>query len=400
MWDRLKHKTVRNKLVILETHPVQYHAPVYQKLAKMAVDLEVVYGSDFSVRGYKDKEFGANFAWDKDLTAGTKCRFLEPEAGSYGEVIGKGIGQALDEIRPQAALLCGYNHPFDRAAFQECRTRGIPILLRAETTDHAVRRGWLKSRIRDWRLRVIYRECAILLPIGKRSREHYRRLRVPEEKMVDSPYCVDEASFLWDESARARLRAEQRTRMGIGDREEGIEGGTKWILFSGKLVWRKGPDLLVETAGRLRKEGMDIGLVFCGSGEMEPELRMRCKELEVPAVFLGFVNQSGLSAVYHACDLFCLPSREGETWGLVINEALLHGLPVVVSETVGCAPDLVVSDECGEIFQTGKVEALAIGIKNVIQKGLSLELRENCRKAVEPYSTGKAAEGISRALQR
>ena len=387
-------------LAIFETHPVQYHAPVYRQVAEMGVKLEVVYGSDFSVRGYKDKEFGASFAWDKELTAGTKCRFLEPEAESYEKVAGKGIGQALDEIRPQAALLCGYNHPFDKAALQECRKRGIPILLRAETTDHAVRRGWLKSRIRDWRLRVIYRECAVLLPIGKRSREHYRRLRVPEEKMVDSPYCVDEASFLWDESARARLRAEQRTRMGIGDREEGIEGGTKWILFSGKLVWRKGPDLLVETAGRLRKEGMDIGLVFCGSGEMEPELRMRCKELEVPAVFLGFVNQSGLSAVYHACDLFCLPSREGETWGLVINEALLHGLPVVVSETVGCAPDLVVSDECGEIFQTGKVEALAIGIKNVIQKGLSLELRENCRKAVEPYSTGKAAEGISRALQR
>ena len=227
---------MKKKLVILETHPVQYHAPVYRKMAEMGADLEVVYGSDFSVRGYKDKEFGANFAWDKDLTAGTKCRFLEPEAESYEKVTGKGIGQALDEIRPKAALLCGYNHPFDRAAFQECRKRGIPILLRAETTDHAVRRGWLKSRIRDWRLRVIYRECAVLLPIGKRSREHYRRLGMPEGKMVDSPYCVDEASFLWDESARARLRAEQRTRMGIGDRGEGIEGGTKWILVSGKLV--------------------------------------------------------------------------------------------------------------------------------------------------------------------
>ena len=120
----------------------------------------------------------------------------------------------------------------------------------------------------------------------------------------------------------------------------------------------------------------------------------------MPAVFLGFVNQSGLSAVYHACDLLCLPSREGETWGLVVNEALLHGLPVVASEAVGCAPDLVVSDECGEIFQTGQVEALTIGIKNVFQKGFSLERREICRKAVEPYSTQRAAEGISRALQR
>ena len=84
---------------------MQYHAPVYRKAAEMGVTLEVVYGSDFSLRGYRDKEFGASFAWDKDLTEGMKCQFLEPEASSYEEVTGEGIGQALDEIRPQAALL-------------------------------------------------------------------------------------------------------------------------------------------------------------------------------------------------------------------------------------------------------------------------------------------------------
>ena len=62
---------------------MQYHAPVYRQVAGMGVDLEVVYGSNFSLKGYKDKEFGASFAWDKDLTAGTKCRFLVPEAKSY-----------------------------------------------------------------------------------------------------------------------------------------------------------------------------------------------------------------------------------------------------------------------------------------------------------------------------
>ena len=91
-----------SKLLILETHPVQYHAPVYKKLAEMGVPVEVVYGSDFSIRGYRDREFGSNFAWDKDLTKEMKCHFLEPEAGSYGEVTGKGIGQALDKTRPQA----------------------------------------------------------------------------------------------------------------------------------------------------------------------------------------------------------------------------------------------------------------------------------------------------------
>jgi glycosyltransferase involved in cell wall biosynthesis len=171
-------------------------------------------------------------------------------------------------------------------------------------------------------------------------------------------------------------------------------------LFSGKLAWRKGPDLLVEAVGRLRKEGEDVGLVFCGSGETETQLKKRCEQLKVPAVFLGFVNQSGLSAVYHACDLFCLPSREGETWGLVVNEALLHGLPVVVSEAVGCAPDLVKTKESGEIFETGNRQGLAAALEKVIRGGLEAERRQACRKVVEGYSTVRAAKGIREALDR
>jgi glycosyltransferase involved in cell wall biosynthesis len=387
-------------LVILETHPVQYHAPVYRKAAEMGVPLEVVYGSDFSLRGYRDKEFGASFAWDKDLTEGVRCRFLEPEASSYEEVTGEGIGQALDKIRPRAALLCGYSHSFDKKAFVECRKRGISIMLRAETTDHAVKRSWLKNRLRDWKLRVIYRECAMVLPIGIRSREHYRRLGVPEQKMVDSPYCVDESSFLWDEGSRLKLRETKRKELENRISDMGYGVPKTFILFSGKLAWRKGPDLLVEAVGRLRKEGEDVGLVFCGSGETETQLKKRCEQLKVPAVFLGFVNQSGLSAVYHACDLFCLPSREGETWGLVVNEALLHGLPVVVSEAVGCAPDLVKTKESGEIFETGNRQGLAAALEKVIRGGLEAERRQACRKVVEGYSTVRAAKGIREALDR
>ena len=382
---------------------MQYHAPVYRKVAEMGAPVEVVYGSDFSVRGYRDREFGASFAWDRDLTEGMKCRFLEPEAGSYEEVTGKGIGQALDEIRPQAALLCGYSHPFDKKAFVECRRRKIPILLRAETTDHAVKRSWLKNRLRDWKLRVIYRECALVLPIGTRSRQHYRRLGVPEQKMVDSPYCVDESSFHFDEASRSSLRAQGKERLGIQDsgcRIRGSHPETVWILFSGKLVERKGPDLLVEAVGQLQKEGEMVGIVFCGSGEMEKELKRRCEELKIPAVFAGFVNQSGLSEIYHACDLFCLPSRRGETWGLVVNEALLHGLPVVVSEAVGCAPDLVRSDECGAIFESGKVESCVEGLKKVFREGFQSERRQKCREVVATFSTQFAARGIVEAVER
>ena len=386
-------------LAILETHPVQYHAPVYRKVRELGVDLEVIYGSDFSIRGYRDREFGSEFAWDRDLTKGVPCRFLDSKAKDYDAVRGLGIGAVLDEIRPGAALLCGYSHPFDRRAFQECRRREIPVLLRAETTDHALKRGWLKSRLRDWKLRVIYRECALVLPIGTRSLEHYRRLGVPEEKIVDSPYCVDESSFLWDEASRLNHRERKRREL-RGRISDIVSKDEKWILFSGKLVWRKGPDLLVEAAGRLKRDGMDPVLVFCGSGEMEDSLRKRAKELGVKAVFLGFVNQSGLSEIYHACDMMVLPSRQGETWGLVVNEALLHGLPVVVSEGVGCAPDLVRTSECGAIFETGKVESLAEGLKKVCHGGFESERRKACREAVATFSTPYAAKGIVEAVKK
>ena len=73
---------------------------------------------------------------------------------------------------------------------------------------------------------------------------------------------------------------------------------------------------------------------------------------KVRAIMAGFQNQTQLSRFYHAADVFVLPSRVGETWGLVVNEALHHGLPCVVSDRVGCAPDLVIPDETGEIFCT------------------------------------------------
>ncbi|NBU69789.1 MAG: glycosyltransferase [Verrucomicrobia bacterium] len=137
--------------------------------------------------------------------------------------------------------------------------------------------------------------------------------------MVDSPYCVDESSFLWDEGSRLKVRETKRKELEDRISDMGYGAPKTLIMFSGKLVKRKGPDLMVEAAGRLRKEGVDVGLVFCGSGEMETQLTKRCENLKVPAVFLGFVNQSGLSEIYHACDLFCLPSgrgRHGVWWSM------------------------------------------------------------------------------------
>ncbi|MGA2742887.1 MAG: glycosyltransferase, partial [Bryobacteraceae bacterium] len=100
---------------------------------------------------------------------------------------------------------------------------------------------------------------------------------------------------------------------------------------------------------------------------------------------------------YHAADLLVLPSLHSETWGLVVNEALHHGLPCVVSEAVGCAPDLIQPGVTGEIAATGSAESLTAAIVRALPIVGRAEVREWCRAKVSGYTVQQAAQGIAQA---
>jgi glycosyltransferase involved in cell wall biosynthesis len=385
-------------LAIIETHPVQYHAPVYRELEKSwGIPVTAIYGSDFSVAGYRDREFGATFAWDTDLLSGYSSIFLDRVvdggAVSDAEVTTHGLRDALRRAKPDAVLVLGYNPVFHRQAFFAARRTGRPILFRGETTDHARSRGVFKSWARENALRWLYQRCAKLLYVGQRSLEHYRSHGCPENKLVFSPYCVDTTPFHWDEAARFRFREATRSTLGA-------RGGKKLIVFSGKLSSRKGPDLLLRAIKQLPAEIRDqMAVVFLGSGELQDFLGAFARQSPaVSAHFLGFQNQTQLSPYYHAADLLVLPSIESETWGLVVNDALHHGLPCLVSEAVGCAPDLVEPGVTGEVFVTGSELSLADAmVKALLLTGRD-EIRAKCREKVGGYTIGKAAEGIASAF--
>jgi glycosyltransferase involved in cell wall biosynthesis len=173
------------------------------------------------------------------------------------------------------------------------------------------------------------------------------------------------------------------------------------MLFSGKLSSRKGPDLLIEAIKSLDCDLLNrTVVVFLGSGEMEDALTTTTASTpQVSTRFVGFKNQSRLSSYYHAADLMVLPSRHSETWGLVVNEALHHGVPCVVSEAVGCAPDLVEPGRTGEIAETGSVGSLAAALRRGLNLVGRAEIREECRSRVSGYTVEKAAEGIARAYR-
>ncbi len=383
-------------LLVISTHPIQYHAPVYRALQQQCgVPTTVVYASDFSISGYRDREFGASFSWDIDLLSGYTTHFLsrvaDGGAQSYEQVTAGGLVPLLKTLDFKAALILGYQPRFHLDAFWAVRRTGVPLLLRAEASDHNIQRSVQKQLARDAFLRVYYRQFDRILNIGAESRSHYRRLGYPEHKLIFAPYCVDTSVFARTNGTAAEQRATVRQALNLPDDQI-------VILISGKLVPHKAPEKLIAALRMLPEaERVRITLMFLGAGELRPTLESDAQVApRIDARFLGFKNQSELTPYYHATDLLVLPSS-GETWGLVVNEALYHGKPCIVSDRVGCAQDLVQPGITGEVFAADSVASLAAALQRAFRLLEHPGTADRCRAIVQGYSVEAAARGIARA---
>ena len=171
------------------------------------------------------------------------------------------------------------------------------------------------------------------------------------------------------------------------------------ILFSGKLSYRKGVDLILNAIQTLPQPTQSqLVVLFLGDGDLKKQLEFQAQAMpQTKVIFLGFKNQSMLSGYYNAADVLVLPSRYSETWGLVVNEALHHGLPCIVSSSVGCAPDLVQPGITGYIFQSDSIVDLATAINNSLALCHNPSVQKMCKSQVDEYSIEKAALGIAQA---
>jgi glycosyltransferase involved in cell wall biosynthesis len=388
----------RPALLVAETHPIQYHAPVYRTLQQQfGIDVTAVYGTDVSLRAYRDAEFGADVAWDVDLLGGYTSRFLSTVASGGATdpltASARGIGQVLDDAQPMAVLIVGYSPAFHRRVWRAAWRRDIPILFRGETTDVRQSGRAAVALARDVALGVAYRSCARVLYIGQRSRRHYERLGVGAERLVFSPYAVDVTPFSPTDADRGRLRGEARREIGWSDDD-------LVIVFSGKLSERKGVDLLPPAiAGLPDALRRRVRLLCVGDGALRSALEgPGGPQADAVVRVLGVQPQAALSRWYHASDLLVLPSRHGETWGLVVNEALHHGVPAVVSDRVGCGPDLI-TPATGTVCEAGSVRSLTTAIERGLALAGSESTREACRRLVAGYTIERAAAGVAEALR-
>ncbi|MFH5805526.1 glycosyltransferase family 4 protein [Alienimonas sp. DA493] len=383
------------KVAFVTSHPIQYQVPVFRELtADCGIDLTVLFCHlpDAAAQG---DGFGVAFEWDLPLLEGYRYEVLEnvarePSVTRFAGCDTPGVRDVLRRGGYDAVVVNGWNVKAMLQTLLACRRLSVPCVVRGEANDLRVRPWWVR-RIQS----LLVNRYAACCPIGTASRAFYRARGVPGRRLFDAPYCVENDRFAG--AAAAGTVGEARTRFGIPE-------DRTVALFSGKFEEKKRPlDFLKAIAEVADAPGPAPHALLVGDGSLRGECEAFVRARGVPATFAGFVNQSEIPLAYRAADLLVLPSDAGETWGLVVNEAMACGRPVIVSDRVGCGPDLIESEgigATGAIFPLGDVRQLAQLLADLGRDRDRLRrMGAAAQERVATYSPAAAAAGLAAAAR-
>jgi len=376
----------------LSSHPVQYFAPLYKELERSHyIEHVVYYYSDCSLKQFRDDGFSKDIVWDIPLLEGYKAKFCPSSKNK--KICDKFIQMPnLDIIRETAfgrydvIWIHGYAHPNAWLVAIASFLSGTKVLIREEQTllDG---RPWHKLVLKSIMLRLLFK-FTYGLYIGENNRQYFEHYGMRSSRLFPSRYCVDNDFFRKKAEEMAPLKKDIRSGFGISD-------DSPVILFAGKFIEKKQPLLLIEAFARLRRE-MPCWLLFAGDGPLREAMEDWIYRQNVPGVvFSGFLNQTEIPRAYAAADIFVLPSGYMETWGLVVNEAMNFSLPVVVTDKVGCAADLVRDGWNGYVVNHRSVDALKSALERLIcDPGLRKNFGRRSLELVSGYSIRSCADEI------
>jgi glycosyltransferase involved in cell wall biosynthesis len=373
---------------VVTTHPIQYQVPLFRELdARDDIDVVVYYGR-IPDRKEQGKGFGTSFEWDLPLLQGYSWAVSERQPRqTSGKEVPTFDGFADAYCNVDVMLIHGWNTGYMRRAWWKGIREDVPLLVRGESNS---------KKPRPWYVRVLHRFCLWpfdrYLYIGQSNKQFYKQAGVSAEALYPALYCVENERFDEDWCSRKEDRSALRTEMGIED-------SAVCFLFCGKFIDKKRPtDVVGGFVRAWRGSDRPMHLLMVGDGALRSEAEDLAPP-EAPVTFTGFLNQTEIGDAYAAADMLVLPSDYGETWGLVVNEGMVFELPAIVSDRVGCGPDLIDEGETGHTVSFRNVKALASTMTNVA--GYPDRVREMGRKArdrvMSEYTIENAADGITKA---
>jgi glycosyltransferase involved in cell wall biosynthesis len=380
---------MRRRIGFLISHPIQYYAPIFRELAKRC-DLHVFFAHRQDAAQQAKAGYGVAFDWDVDLLSGYESQFLEnvarePSTQTFAGCNTPEIAQRIATGRFDAFIVPGWSLRSYWQAVRACRRNRVPVMVRGDS-QLAGQRGGALGRVKGVVFPHLLKQFDACLYVGQRNKQYLEHYGVPADRLFFSPHCVDNDAF---------RRASDRARLA---EQGGTVRARRRILFVGRLIDSKRPMDLVQAAARLAAEGRPVELVIAGAGELQVRMEEMVRAYSLDVRFLGFVNQSKLPTVYAASDMLVLPSIAVETWGLVVNEAMACGLPAVVSDAVGCGPDLIRPGFTGAVAPLGDVAGLSSAIGSVLAFDPATT-RQALAERMDKYSPAKAVEGMLEAVE-
>jgi glycosyltransferase involved in cell wall biosynthesis len=347
------------RVAVLSELPTPYRWPLFERVAaepSLAV----------TVFFYSRNEADRGWTVPVDAAGGPGRPAVEFLPGRTFHVSGRrslffhwnaAILERLKKDRFDVVVVPGWSMPTSVAAAMACRARRIPYVVFSETHERTRRPAWLRATKRV-ALRPLVGGAAAWLATGTLSEQFFA-------KHGADPVRIFRFANTPDVEALRRAVDAARPRRAAVRESLGVPAGEPMALFVARLIGAKDPACLLEAQAILEARGTAPWLVLVGDGAEAKSLRELAATRRLSRVrFAGTREPRELPEVWAAADLFVLPSRH-EPWGVVVNEAMAAGLPVVLSDRVGAAPDLLVDGVNGRLVPSGDAVRLADAIGEI-----------------------------------
>jgi 1,2-diacylglycerol 3-alpha-glucosyltransferase len=295
----------------------------------------------------------------------------------------------LNRVRPKALVIAGYDFLANWAALAWAKIHRVPCVIVSETHKLDRPRNFPKETVK----KVFLAGCDAALVAGERHRQYLVGLGFPDSKVFiyHGVGGFDGDFYLKTFAALEENRGEFRKTLGIQD---------KCFLYVGRLSPEKNLQALLGEFARLKADGAEQWqLVLVGDGPQRAELEERVSREKIPDVkFPGFKVKEELLQYYAAADVFVLPSLS-EPWGLVVDEAMAAGLPVIVSQRCGCYPDIVNDGTNGHSFDPEDTGALHRLMRGFVDGDFDLRKMGTASKdIIRERTPALSAEVFNRAV--
>jgi glycosyltransferase involved in cell wall biosynthesis len=377
---------MRRRLVILTEIISPYRIPLFNALVQHEeVDLHVIFlaETDPTLRDWHVYKNEIRFSYE--VLPSWRKRF-----GRYNWLLNRGVGRALSKSAPDLILCGGYNYVASWQSLIWARVHKVPFILWSESNAKDLRRGHVLVELLK---SAFLSACNGFVVPGQPAEEYLKTQKnIPEDAIFTAPNAVDNDLFAESAAAARRNAAEHRKSLRLPER---------YFLFAGRLVREKGVFELLSAYAKLDESvRRQVGLVFAGDGVCRGRLEDEAASISPGMIrFAGFAQRGQLAAYYALAEMLVLPTY-ADTWGLVVNEAMACGLPVILSRAAGCAADLLKENWNGLLVPPRDVVSLTLAMQNLAdQPELCATMGANSAQHILHYSPRDWSRGIARLVE-